>query len=112
MCPSQKPWCRIVSYAACQSQFTQGASAEDDLLLSLMQETNNPRHAYQTHSHCRCKGEAFGISRRLYRLPENQRRPDGGRLGNGIHDYQSKCSFVDIVFENVVCPTTVFAKTG
>lgn len=76
-------------------------------LLSLMQEMNNPCHSYQTDSHSRCKGEALSVSRCFHRLPENQRRPDGRRLSYSVHNNQGKCSFIDVVFENVVCPTTV-----
>lgn len=79
----------------------------NDLLLSLMQEMNNPGHSYQAYSHSRCKRKAFGVSWCFDCLPENEWCPDCSRLSYGIHDHQSKCSLIDIVLENIICPTAV-----
>jgi hypothetical protein len=72
-----------------------------------MEELNNPRHSYQTSSHGRCEGETFGVSWCLNRLPEDKWSPDGSGLSYSVHSHQSECSFIDIVFENIICPATV-----
>lgn len=77
-----------------------------DLLLSLMRKTHDPCHCDQTDSHSRCERKPLGVSRCLDRLPEDQRRPDCSRLSYGVHDHESKCSLVDIVFEDIICPAT------
>jgi hypothetical protein len=72
-----------------------------------MEEMDNPCHSYQTDSHGCREGEPLGVSWCLACLPEDKWSPDCSRLSYGVHSHQSKRSLINIVFENIICPTTV-----